>query len=115
MTRPGDRKRRYYKIRIDDGHGGIMHGSICGAFGPPCVYCGDISTALCDGKIGVRKLCSRPLCYRCAPTVGADTNYCRDHVPSNLQILPPKPPTMAELRARAGLAPIDTPDPKAKP
>lgn len=55
-------------------------GTLCGRLGPPCFHCGAVSDALCDFPLGEEgKTCDRPLCLRCAPVVGADKNFCRDH------------------------------------
>jgi hypothetical protein len=53
---------------------------LCGRFGPPCYHCLGISDALCDFPHGDQgRTCDRPLCLECAPTVGADKNYCHEH------------------------------------
>lgn len=53
---------------------------ICGRLGPPCSQCGGVSTALCDFPIGEEeRTCDRPLCERCAPTIGNDKNFCAEH------------------------------------
>jgi hypothetical protein len=61
-----------------DGRGPAVF--LCGALGPPCFHCGGVSDSLCDFPLGdVGRTCDRALCLECAPTVGADRNYCHDH------------------------------------
>lgn len=53
---------------------------LCGRLGPPCEVCGAVSEVLCDFPIGEeQRTCDRPLCERCAPTVGIDKNFCPEH------------------------------------
>lgn len=71
----------------------ILHG----AFGPPCAQCGAVSESLCDFPLGAEgRTCDRPLCFGCAPTIGADKNYCSEHANGHGMLLfvppPPTPP-----------------------
>lgn len=48
----------------------------------PCSSCGARSTKLCDFPLTGAKggtTCDRPLCSRCASTVGKDRDYCPAH------------------------------------
>src|SRR6185295_14738120 len=45
------------------------------------IQCGDVSDALCDFPLGEEgRTCDRPLCVTCAPEVGVDRHYCREHI-----------------------------------
>lgn len=79
---------------------------LCGALGPPCIECGAVSTVLCDFPIGEEaRTCDRPLCERCAPTVGHDKNFCPDHMAMgagpNMLLFKPPPPTREQLNELA--------------
>ena len=97
-----DRKKRHgYVLYDEDGH---PIGHMCGAMGPPCCQCGAVSNALCDFPLGHEgRTCDRPLCLRCAPTVGVDKNFCREHNEQgpNLLLFPPRKKSLAELTAEA--------------
>jgi hypothetical protein len=77
MADDADSKSRCYTVH--DGEGAKI-GYLCGALGPACFHCGDVADALCDFPLGEEgRTCDRPLCLRCAPEVGADKNFCREH------------------------------------
>jgi hypothetical protein len=76
-------------------------GHLCGALGPPCVQCGDVSEALCDFPLADgSRTCDRPLCFRCAPTIGADKNYCAEHSEGHGLLLFQRPARPDELAAQ---------------
>lgn len=88
----------------------ILHGS----FGPPCVHCQGIPEALCDFPLGEEgRTCDRSLCLECAPTTGADRNYCREHANGHgmLLFVPPPPPAPPPKRQRAQPLPKTPPEP----
>lgn len=58
-----------------------LEGFLCGQLGDPCIQCGEVSEVLCDFPVGhEERTCDRPLCLTCAPEVGVDKNYCREHM-----------------------------------
>lgn len=61
---------------------------LCGELGPPCFHCSGVSEALCDFPLGdENRTCDRALCLECAPTVGADKNYCHEHDEHGIKML----------------------------
>lgn len=79
-------------------------GILCGELGPTCVECGDVSEVLCDFPISdEQRTCDKPLCERCAPTVGADKNYCREHreLGPGLLLFRGRPLTQEEMHEQA--------------
>lgn len=92
-----------YTETLDDGEGGTIRAFLCGRLGPPCVQCGGVSEVLCDFPIGdEQRTCDRPLCMRCAPTVGADQNFCAEHMERGPGLLLfRRPKTRAEITAEA--------------
>lgn len=91
-----------------------IHTILHGAFGPPCVHCQGIPEALCDFPLGDEgRTCDRSLCLECAPTVGADKNYCREHANGHgmLLFVPPLPAPPPPPRKRAAPLPRTPPEP----
>lgn len=82
--------------------------SLCGRLGDPCVECGDVAEVLCDFPLGeLNRTCDKPLCPRCAPTIGLDKNFCREHAaagagPNMLLFRRPEvpPDPVTDLRSR---------------
>lgn len=89
--------------RTHDANGELV-GILCGRLGPACVECGDVSSVLCDFPIGDEsRTCDKPLCVRCAPTIGADKNYCTLHRENGpgLLLFPARKLTDAEIMEAA--------------
>jgi len=97
------RKRYRYSLHLR----GDIVGGMCGSLGPPCIQCGDVSDVLCDGKVG-RKLCSKPLCSRCAPEMGDNKNYCTEHTANVQPLVPVETPQQEwdRLCRDAGVKPL---------
>lgn len=56
-----------------------------------CAKCGEIATKECDFVVqrahaGNHKLCDKPLCDRCAVSVGKNKDYCPDHPMTGTQM-----------------------------
>jgi hypothetical protein len=74
---------RYVKLA------GGGHAIICsrGRSAPPCAFCGQPSTLLCDGAVrsGFQTItCDKPICKKCAKRVGKNRDLCPDCVGKNL-------------------------------
>lgn len=73
--------RHCYRETVQLPDGSEIEAFLCGALGPPCVQCQAVSEVLCDFPIGEEgRTCDKALCLRCAPTVGVDKNFCREHL-----------------------------------
>jgi hypothetical protein len=66
---------------------------------PPCVHCGDVSTALCDHQVADKaagwptNTCDAPTGERCALHVpGKNRDYCKRHAAAHRSEVPPSLP-----------------------
>jgi len=66
---------------------GIKIGWMCGDFSADeirmetCGDCNDsfVADYLCDYPVAAEQTCDRPLCKKCAKTIGHDMHYCTSH------------------------------------
>lgn len=88
------------ELKESDGSISKVRYHMRGRLGPPCVQCHEVSEVLCDFPIGLEeRTCDKPLCLKCAPTVGLDKNFCAEHTAAGAgpnMLLFKRVPTRAE-------------------